>query len=149
AGGCPRLGTRLRAPGTWLAARSDPEGPGSPNYSPFAAGTSSWFSPNRGMVDVRCSFATGPFAPRGFHAAARSKADRASARPPLAFGGAAMLNSLRPYHPTPLLALAAVLTCFVATPAFAGPKPDTYWQVDDVRAGMKGFGRTVMKGTKV
>ena len=34
-------------------------------------------------------------------------------------------------------------------PAPAGPKPETYWQVDDVRPGMKGFGRTVMKGTKV
>src|SRR5438270_6811552 len=33
--------------------------------------------------------------------------------------------------------------------AAAGPRPETYWQVDDVRAGMKGHGRTVMKGTKV
>jgi hypothetical protein len=33
--------------------------------------------------------------------------------------------------------------------AVAAPKPETYWQVDDVRAGMKGVGRTVMKGTKV
>src|SRR5439155_13144284 len=31
----------------------------------------------------------------------------------------------------------------------AGPKPDTYWQVDDIRAGMKGVGRTVLRGTKV
>jgi hypothetical protein len=31
----------------------------------------------------------------------------------------------------------------------AGPKPESYWNVDDVKAGMKGFGRTVMKGTKV
>jgi hypothetical protein len=31
----------------------------------------------------------------------------------------------------------------------AGPKPESYWQVDDVRAGMKGQGRTVMKGTKI
>jgi len=30
-----------------------------------------------------------------------------------------------------------------------GPKPETIWQVDDVRAGMKGVGKTVMKGTKV
>ncbi len=29
------------------------------------------------------------------------------------------------------------------------PKPGSYWQVDDVRPGMKGQGRTVMKGTKV
>jgi hypothetical protein len=41
-----------------------------------------------------------------------------------------------------------VLICFTAT-ALAGPKPENYWQVDDVRAGMKGHGRTVMKGTKV
>jgi hypothetical protein len=33
--------------------------------------------------------------------------------------------------------------------AAAGPREDSYWQVDDVRAGMRGFGRTVMKGTKV
>jgi hypothetical protein len=31
----------------------------------------------------------------------------------------------------------------------AAPKPDSYWRVDDIRAGMKGVGRTVMKGTKV
>jgi hypothetical protein len=31
----------------------------------------------------------------------------------------------------------------------AGPDPTTYWQVDDVRPGMKGFGRTVIHGTKV
>jgi hypothetical protein len=35
------------------------------------------------------------------------------------------------------------------TPTLAGPKPDSYWQVEDVRAGMKGEGRTVMKGTKI
>ena len=29
------------------------------------------------------------------------------------------------------------------------PQADAYWQVDDVRAGMKGVGRTVMHGTKV
>jgi hypothetical protein len=31
----------------------------------------------------------------------------------------------------------------------AAPKPGTYWQVDDVRTGMKGYGRTVMKGTRI
>ena len=31
----------------------------------------------------------------------------------------------------------------------AGPKPDTYWNVEEIRAGMKGVGRTVMKGTKI
>src|SRR4051794_34859971 len=34
-------------------------------------------------------------------------------------------------------------------PAPAGPKPESYWNMDDVRTGMRGFGRTVMKGTKV
>jgi hypothetical protein len=33
--------------------------------------------------------------------------------------------------------------------AEAGPKPESFWQVDDVRPGMKGQGRTVMKGTRV
>jgi hypothetical protein len=45
------------------------------------------------------------------------------------------------------LILAGLLT--PAPPAQANPKPDTYWQVDDLRAGMKGTGRTVMKGTKI
>ena len=31
----------------------------------------------------------------------------------------------------------------------AGPRSEGCWQVDEVRPGMKGFGRTVMKGTKV
>jgi len=29
------------------------------------------------------------------------------------------------------------------------PKDEKYWRVEDIRAGMKGFGRTVIKGTKV
>jgi hypothetical protein len=46
----------------------------------------------------------------------------------------------------PLLALA----CWIGASSLnAAPKTDTYWQVDDIRAGMKGIGRTVMKGTKV
>ncbi len=49
----------------------------------------------------------------------------------------------------PLFAGAALLWLFASPPVAAAPKPDTYWQVDDVRAGMKGVGRTVMKGTKV
>jgi hypothetical protein len=45
----------------------------------------------------------------------------------------------------------AVLLAALLAPAiaWAGPKPETYWQVDDVRPGMKGQGRTVMHGTKV
>lgn len=30
-----------------------------------------------------------------------------------------------------------------------GPRPGTYWLVEDVRRGMKGVGKTVMKGTKI
>ncbi len=51
--------------------------------------------------------------------------------------------------------VAAGMTMLVATmtvefsPARADPNPIYYWQVDDVRPGMKGFGRTVMHGTKV
>ncbi len=43
----------------------------------------------------------------------------------------------------------ALLWLFASPSIVAAPKPDTYWQVDDVKAGMKGVGRTVMKGTKV
>src|SRR5207248_1949860 len=37
------------------------------------------------------------------------------------------------------------------TPAAEAPgrKAEPCWQVDDIRPGMKGFGRTVMKGTKL
>jgi hypothetical protein len=31
----------------------------------------------------------------------------------------------------------------------AGPPPEKYWRVEDIRRGMKGHGRTVMKGTRV
>ncbi|HEX5270772.1 MAG TPA: SpoIVB peptidase S55 domain-containing protein [Gemmataceae bacterium] len=49
---------------------------------------------------------------------------------------------------------AALLALLGAVPhgepaARAGMKPDAYWNVDDLRTGMKGVGRTVMKGTKV
>ena len=37
----------------------------------------------------------------------------------------------------------------LAQPTPASPKPESYWNVDDVRAGMKGQGRTVMRGTKI
>jgi hypothetical protein len=49
----------------------------------------------------------------------------------------------------------SVLCAFVGlqnlapTSAVAAPKADSYWQVDDVRVGMKGVGRTVMRGVKV
>jgi SpoIVB peptidase S55 len=34
-------------------------------------------------------------------------------------------------------------------PLRADPKPETYWRVDDIRAGMKGYGKTVIKGVKI
>ncbi|HEV3261167.1 MAG TPA: SpoIVB peptidase S55 domain-containing protein [Gemmataceae bacterium] len=55
----------------------------------------------------------------------------------------------------PAVVLAPVATVFVVlfavpvSPSVAEPKRETYWQVDDVRAGMRGQGRTVMKGTKI
>jgi hypothetical protein len=56
-------------------------------------------------------------------------------------------------HLQRLALLAAVLAALVGSfpflPAHAAPDPAHYWQVDDVQAGMKGLGRTVMKGTKV
>src|SRR5438067_1909760 len=53
-----------------------------------------------------------------------------------------------------LFALAVLLPTYgillhSQTTAQAGPKPETYWNVEDVRAGMKGQGRTVMRGTKI
>jgi hypothetical protein len=45
--------------------------------------------------------------------------------------------------------LAAMMGGFAIMPTQAGPNPEHYWLVDDVRPGMKGTGRTVMKGTKV
>lgn len=48
------------------------------------------------------------------------------------------------------LALAfAFLLLAVPTRAAAEPRPDGYWNVADVQPGMKGTGRTVMKGTRV
>jgi hypothetical protein len=43
----------------------------------------------------------------------------------------------------------AGLCSFLARDAHATPKPDSFWRVDDIRPGMKGQGRTVMKGTKI
>ncbi len=58
-----------------------------------------------------------------------------------------MTAAVRPFlfssFVVPMLALAG------GTIASAAPKPDSYWRVEDIRPGMKGVGRTVMKGTKV
>ncbi len=55
---------------------------------------------------------------------------------------------------TCLASVGAALIALLGTlptdgPARAAMKPDAYWNVDDLRTGMKGVGRTVMKGTKV
>ncbi|HBI44722.1 MAG TPA: SpoIVB peptidase S55 [Planctomycetales bacterium] len=50
---------------------------------------------------------------------------------------------------SPLSGVVALLVFSASPIAVAAPKLDAYWQVDDVRAGMKGVGRTVMRGTKV
>jgi hypothetical protein len=41
------------------------------------------------------------------------------------------------------------ITAGVLSSPLNEPKTETYWQVDDVRAGMKGTGRTAVRGTKV
>src|SRR5882724_6134308 len=47
------------------------------------------------------------------------------------------------------LLLGFLITLVFGGHAFAGPKTETFWQVEDVRAGMKGVGKTVIKGTKI
>jgi hypothetical protein len=51
------------------------------------------------------------------------------------------------------LAVMCVLTLFAAAASpgtlCAGPNPDPFWNVDELRPGMKGTGRTVVKGTKI
>src|SRR5438874_2746691 len=61
----------------------------------------------------------------------------------------AITRSILWLAPTTLALGFVCLECPTLPTAVAGPKPETYWQVDDVRPGMKGYGRTVMKGTKV
>jgi hypothetical protein len=52
-----------------------------------------------------------------------------------------------PARPTWPRALAALTLATVALAA--APKPAESWDVDEVRAGMKGYGRTVLRGTQV
>src|SRR5262249_800065 len=68
--------------------------------------------------------------------------DRTPAPP--TFGG--IMNIPRQLFLVPFLASSPI---FLPARGDAAPKPETYWQVDDVRAGMKGQGKTVMKGTKI
>jgi hypothetical protein len=61
----------------------------------------------------------------------------------------ATIRALLVTSPLPLLFGSLVCSVSAAEPLPLGPKPDTYWQVEDVRPGMKGQGKTVMKGTKI
>jgi hypothetical protein len=49
----------------------------------------------------------------------------------------------------PAVVVPALGLVFPPASVGAGLKPESYWNVDDVRPGMKGFGQTVMRGTKV
>ncbi len=60
--------------------------------------------------------------------------------------GASHKRCLSPFSHLVALGAACLLS---QAGASAGPKPEFYWRVDDVRAGMKGHGCTVMRGTKV
>jgi SpoIVB peptidase S55 len=55
------------------------------------------------------------------------------------------------YHLSrPLVVLLAVGTMILYSSAYAGePDPKSYWDVTQIRPGMKGVGRTVMVGTKL
>src|SRR5262245_52660313 len=57
----------------------------------------------------------------------------------------------RPALLRPALCLLLAAAGWTGSPgnAAASPPPETYWQVDDDRGGMRGYGRTVMRGTKV
>lgn len=44
---------------------------------------------------------------------------------------------------------ALFVTAVIATLAAAGEKPCPFWDVDEIREGMTGIGRTVLKGTKL
>ena len=62
-----------------------------------------------------------------------------------------MIATIRPAARfAPLMPFAAILVLgLLPSMLHAGPKPQSYWQVDDLRPGMKGTGRTVMKGIKL
>jgi hypothetical protein len=55
----------------------------------------------------------------------------------------------RCFLPACFIALLALTFSTEEQSARAAPTDDKYWRVDDIRPGMKGIGRTVMKGTKV
>src|SRR5262245_13222297 len=67
------------------------------------------------------------------------------------FGDAIMTSVVRSVPFSPLILPLLSLACWMSASAvaLAAPKPDSYWRVEDIRPGMKGVGRTVVKGTKV
>src|SRR5262249_39301775 len=66
--------------------------------------------------------------------------------PPPSSGGVAMSAIIR-LLPLPF---AAALAALPPSPAArATPRQETYWEVDEVRAGQKGHGLTVLKGTRI
>jgi hypothetical protein len=54
------------------------------------------------------------------------------------------------WRPSPWIVVCAMaLTCWSGLARAGDPDPKTYWDVADLRPGMKGVGRTVMVGTKL
>src|SRR5437016_10151421 len=60
-----------------------------------------------------------------------------------------MTHACRALRPACLAIWFAAILLALPTTVLAEPKPDSYWNVADVQPGMKGTGRTVMKGTRV
>jgi hypothetical protein len=58
-----------------------------------------------------------------------------------------MFRSVRPFVIASWILAGSAFTPSAFAQGFA--KAETYWQVEDVRAGMKGQGKTVIKGTKI
>jgi hypothetical protein len=60
------------------------------------------------------------------------------------------MTSVRPFLFPSLLPPLLSLACWLhGNIILAAPKADNYWRVEDIRPGMKGVGRTVLKGTKI
>src|SRR5579872_3348824 len=62
-----------------------------------------------------------------------------------------MTSVIRPVRFSPHLVALLFLFPWIApgTPLTAAPKSAHFWRVEDIRTGMKGVVRTVMKGTKI
>lgn len=56
---------------------------------------------------------------------------------------------LNPPKPSRVISVLTLLGFLIPSPAGAAPRAESYWQVDDVKPGMKGIGKTVVKGTKI